>query len=144
MFTCVRVTEHAVRMGGGGVSAKNREAVALPVHGSGAEACLARMRGLRGRRAHARRALWGHAPGGYAPQVCGSPSRRAPYFTPRVVGGAASRGAVQAETVAAPLPHVGEQVQHQERAAVEARGRPLVANVRNTKNDRHVTASNGK
>ena len=54
-FTCVRLTGHAVRMGGGGVSAKNREAVALPVHGSGAEACRARMRGLRGRRAHARR-----------------------------------------------------------------------------------------
>ena len=51
------------------------------MHGSGAVACRARMRGLRGRRAHARRALWGHAPGGYAPQVCGSPSRRAPYFT---------------------------------------------------------------
>ena len=81
VFTCVRHTRHAVRMGGGGVSAKNREAVALPVHGSGAVACRARMRGLRGRRAHTRRVLWGHAPSGYAPQVCGSPSRRAPYFT---------------------------------------------------------------
>ena len=54
VFTCVRLTEHAMRMGGGGVSAKNREAVTLPVHGSGAVACRARMRGLRGRRARTR------------------------------------------------------------------------------------------
>ena len=31
VFACVRHTEHAVRVGGGGVGAKNREAVALPV-----------------------------------------------------------------------------------------------------------------
>ena len=35
MFTCVRHTKHAVRAGGGGVGAKNREAVTLPVHDSG-------------------------------------------------------------------------------------------------------------